>query len=462
MSNSSAFDPQLLRRYNRNGPRYTSYPSAAQFSSAFTRTDYEAALERAHNRGGPLSVYVHVPFCESPCFFCACTRIITRQKAAADIYLGRLLEEIALHESKLSQPRPVRQLHLGGGTPTFLDSEQLGRLMGALDRGFGLASEATREYSIEIDPRRLGPDTIADLAALGFNRISLGVQDFDPAVQQAVNRVQSFEETRDAVVQARNYGMRSVSMDLICGLPLQTEQSFARTLDRATVLLPDRLSLYSYAHLPRQFKGQQRIAAQDLPSADLKLRLMRLAVEHLTAAGYVHIGMDHFARPSDELAKATSNGRLQRNFQGYSTHAGLDLIGLGVSAISRADGCYSQNARQLHAYYGLLDHRHLPVERGLRPSPDDRLRADLIEMLMCRGAVEFSSLEWRHGIRFREYFAPELAALEPMVLDGLIRVAETRLDVTPAGRYLLRAIAMVFDAYQVAAPGEEIRHSRVI
>jgi len=462
MNDAQAFDPQLLRRYDRAGPRYTSYPSAAQFSTAFGRNDYEAALARAHHRGGPLSVYVHVPFCESPCFYCACNRVVTRQKAMAATYLERLLQEIGLHAHRLGARRSIRQLHLGGGTPTSFDSEQLGRLMAELDRSFGLVDDPGREYSIEIDPRRLGPDTIADLAAMGFNRISIGVQDFDPAVQKAVNRLQSFEETRDAVVQARNYRMRSVGMDLICGLPRQTEQGFAETLDRAILLLPDRLSLYSYAHLPRQFKAQQRIDPRELPDAGLKLRLMRLAIERLCAAGYRYIGMDHFARPTDELARAAAAGRLQRNFQGYSTGAGLDLIGLGVSAISRADGCYAQNARQLNAYYAQLDHGHLPVERGLAPNADDRLRAELIESLMCRCALEFSGLEWKHGIRFREYFASELAALEPMARDGLVRVAETRLEVTPAGRYLLRAIAMVFDAYQAAAPGEQVRHSRVI
>jgi len=461
MTDASCLDLQLLQRYDRSGPRYTSYPSAVQFGNVYGREEYEAALEHSHRRGGPLSVYVHVPFCESPCYYCACTRLITRQRPVVQNYLERLLQEIGLHALRLHGPRPLRQLHLGGGTPTSFDTPQLGRLLGALDRCFSLVEDREREYSIEIDPRMLGPRTIADLAAFGFNRISLGVQDFDPAVQQAVNRVQSFGETHDAVMQARNAGIGSIGMDLICGLPLQTEASFAHTLDQAIVLLPDRLSVYSYAHLPQLFRPQQRIALRDLPSPALKLRLMHLAAHKLCEAGYVHIGMDHYARSDDELAQAAAAGQLQRNFQGYSTHAGLDLIGLGISAISQVDGCYTQNDRGLNGYYQALDQGLLPVARGLAPTAEDRLRGAVIAALMCRCQVDFAAIEPQHGIVFGQHFAAELEALQPMLRDGLVQLGPAQLSVTPSGRYLLRAIAMLFDPYQ-QAPGAAARHSRVI
>lgn len=462
MQTNSDFDPRLIRRYDVSGPRYTSYPPATQFSSAFQRLDYEEALQRSHQRGGPLSLYLHVPFCESPCFFCGCNKIVTRQASLGALYLERLLQEIGLHQLRLVQPRPIRQLHLGGGTPTWFDSAQLGRLIGALDRSFGLVDDAAREYSIEIDPRQLRPHAIADLAALGFNRISLGVQDFDPQVQKAVNRIQSFEETELAVTQARMHGIGSIGIDLICGLPLQTEQSFLQTLEQTLLLQPDRLSLYSYAHLPQLFKPQQRIHAADLPTAAVKLRMMQRAVQRLAEAGYEHIGMDHFARRDDELTAAAAEGRLQRNFQGYSTHAGLDLIGLGVSAISQVDGCYAQNARRLDSYYALLDHARLPVERGLKLSTEDRLRARIIQSLMCGGSLDIAALERAHGIDFRRHFSAQWPALQDMAADGLVEIQPSRLQVTARGRYLLRAVAMLFDGYLPQATADRPRYSKVI
>ncbi len=410
MSTVPAFDAALIERYDHPGPRYTSYPTALQFDASFGEAAYREAAgrSRAARPGAPLSVYVHVPFCASPCFYCGCSRIITRQWDRADAYLDVLEKEIALQGALFEQLRTIEQLHFGGGTPTYLKPAQIGRIIAALDREFGLTDGEHREYSIEIDPRTVHADTLAELAGLGFNRISLGVQDFDPQVQKAVNRVQSVKDTLDLIPEARRLGMRSVSVDLIYGLPFQTQESWARTLDLIVAASPDRIAAYSYAHLPGRFKAQRHIDATHLPSAREKLALLGQTVERFTRAGYDYIGMDHFARPQDELAQARRSGGLHRNFQGYSTRGGLELVGLGMTSIGSLVDTYSQNARQLDRYYAAVNSGRLPIEKGMRLTAEGRLRRDVVMALMCRDGVRFAEIEALHGIRFTEHFGAEL------------------------------------------------------
>lgn len=448
-SQQIAFDAGLLRRYDRPGPRYTSYPTAPQFSAAFG----EAALRevaRASNEDPiprPLSLYVHVPFCFSPCFYCGCNRIITRDLARGRAYLERLGREIALMAPLFDRDREAIQLHFGGGTPNFLDAAQLCGVVDTLRNAFRFTDSDERDISVELDPRFCNPADMPTLARAGFNRTSLGVQDFDPKVQEAVNRIQSVEETRAIVDACRDAGMRSVNIDLIYGLPGQSLDGFRRTLDTVVAMRPDRLAVYSYAHLPHIFKPQKQIDDALLPDPDTKLGLLQAAVERLTAAGYVYIGMDHFALPEDELAIAQANGGLHRNFMGYTTHADSDLIGLGVSAISHIGSSFSQNPRDLPSWEIALDEGRLPVFRGMRMDEDDDIRADLIQSLMCQGEVRVRAFQERHGIGFAEYFADDLQRLWPLADDGLVEVDPEAIRATPRGRLLLRNIAMCFDRY---------------
>jgi oxygen-independent coproporphyrinogen-3 oxidase len=442
------FDAELLARYDVVGPRYTSYPTAPSFRDDFGERDYRACAQDSNEDPIPrqLSLYVHVPFCESPCFYCGCTRLITRDHGNSGRYLDHLEREIALQGALFDTDRAVVQLHLGGGTPNFLDIDELARVTGALAGGFNLELEDDRDYSIELDPRYLAPGFIGGLAELGFNRVSFGVQDLDPDVQRAINRIQPASQTGDAVAAAREAGMRSVNLDLIYGLPKQNPESFARTLESVIALQPERIALYAYAHLPARFKAQRQIRSRDLPAPAVKLALLGTAIRELTRAGYRYIGMDHFALANDALARAQDAGTLQRNFQGYSTHGQCDLVGLGMSAISHVDGCYAQNVRDLSVYYQKLAQRELPVVRGLMLDAEDELRAELIQSIMCRGRVQFSDLERRFGIRFDERFGREMAALAVLAADGLVQLHEYGFSVTPRGRLLLRVVAMVFDA----------------
>ena len=465
-SQQIAFDAGLLRRYDRPGPRYTSYPTAPQFSADFG----EAALRevaRASNEDPiprPLSLYVHVPFCFSPCFYCGCNRIITRDLARGRAYLDRLGHEIALVAPLFDRDREVIQLHFGGGTPNFLDAAQLCGVVETLRGAFRFADSDDRDISVELDPRFCNPADMPVLAAAGFNRTSLGVQDFDPKVQAAVNRIQSVEETRAIVDACRGAGMRSVNIDLIYGLPGQSLDGFHKTLDTVVAMRPDRLAVYSYAHLPHIFKPQTQIDDALLPDPDTKLALLQAAVEHLTAAGYVYIGMDHFALPDDELAVAQARGGLHRNFMGYTTHADSDLVGLGVSAISHIGGSFSQNPRDLPSWETALDAGRLPVFRGMRMDEDDEIRADLIQSLMCQGEVRVRAFQERHGIGFAEYFAADLQRLWPLADDGLVEVGPDAIRATPRGRLLLRNIAMCFDRYldQTSVIDARPRFSRAI
>ncbi|MGY0799558.1 oxygen-independent coproporphyrinogen III oxidase [Lysobacter sp. A286] len=457
------FDPALLKRYDRPGPRYTSYPTAPQFSSTFGEEALREAVMASNGDPIPrrLSLYVHVPFCMSPCFYCGCNRIITRDLTRGETYLVRMYREIAMTAALFDRDREVIQLHFGGGTPNFLSPTQLGDVVDSLRSHFHFSDSPKRDLSIELDPRFISPADVGELAAIGFNRASLGVQDFDPAVQEAVNRIQSVAETVAIIEACRKHGMRSVNVDLIYGLPRQNLAGFSRTLDTVIQVRPDRLAVYSYAHLPELFKAQGQINAADLPSADVKLGLLQLAIEKLTDAGYCYVGMDHFALPDDDLATAQDRGGLHRNFMGYTTHSDTDLIGLGVSAISHVGDSFSQNPRDLPSWQISLDEGRLPVFRGMRLSEDDQLRADVIQRLMCQGEIPIDALERRYLIDFHEYFADALEQLQPLIDDGLVRVEPRRIVATSRGRLLLRNIAMCFDHY-LTRPTTSPRFSRAI
>ncbi|WP_213953928.1 MULTISPECIES: oxygen-independent coproporphyrinogen III oxidase [unclassified Variovorax] len=452
----------LLRRFGVAGPRYTSYPTADRFVEAFDAADYAQALRQRRSMGAraqPLSLYVHVPFCESLCYFCACNKIVTRHHERAGQYLDYLAREVELQMAQVGQGASVSQLHLGGGSPTFLDDAQLAELMGILYGAFTFIPDCER--SIEVDPRTVDAERLANLAVLGFNRLSFGVQDFDHDVQKAIHRVQPAMQVFELVAAARALGFKSVNVDLIYGLPLQTVESFERTLEQVCELRPDRVALYAYAHLPDRFKAQRRIHVEQLPPAEEKVQMLARSIAVLSAAGYVHIGMDHFALPQDALAVARRQGRLHRNFQGYSTQPDCDLLALGVSAIGRIGATYSQNAKSLEEYFDHLDQRRLPVVRGLALSRDDLLRRSVIMALMCQGHLDFEALGQAHFIDFRDHFAPEFAVLGPLIAHGLVHLSDHALEVTPTGWFFVRAIAMVFDRY-LQADRNRTRYSRIV
>lgn len=446
---SVVLDADLIRQYNQQGPRYTSYPTAVEFHEGFTEADYCAWAKRTNEDPIPssLSLYVHIPFCDTVCFYCACNKVVTKNHSRAGPYLQHLGLEIERQGALYDADRQVEQLHLGGGTPTFLSHKQIRELMRALREHFSLREDDIGEYSIEIDPRKADEVTVALLRELGFNRMSLGVQDFEPEVQRAVNRIQSEEETHRVIAAARSQGFKSINIDLIYGLPHQTVESFGRTLDKIIAVSPERLSIYNYAHLPEVFKTQRHINEADLPSPDEKLKILQYTIERLTGASYQYIGMDHFAKPEDELAVAQRNGTLTRNFQGYSTHAECDLVGLGVSAISKVGFCYAQNVRNLDEYYGRIDAGELAVYRGIELTDDDVLRREVIGQLICHGWLDIASIEQRFGIEFTEYFAAERDVLGTMQADGLLKMDDRAIEVLPPGRLLIRSICMVFDRY---------------
>jgi len=436
------WDQRLIEKYNYAGPRYTSYPTALEFSENFGEADFQHAVQRYPDR--PLSLYVHIPFCHRLCYFCGCNKIVTRQLHKADRYLDVLEQEIR-QRAPLFAGRCVTQLHWGGGTPTFLNQQQVSRLVALLRDHFTIADDV--EMSIEVDPREIELEMIDHLRAEGFNRLSMGVQDFNKAVQERVNRVQD-EETIFALVQrAREQGFRSVSLDLIYGLPLQTPESFAFTLQRVIALNPDRLSVFNYAHMPTLFAAQRKIKDDELPGAAQKLQILQETIATLTGEGYQFIGMDHFARPDDELAVAQRAGELHRNFQGYTTQGDTDLLGLGVSAISMLGDSYAQNHKELKAYYADVEQRGDALWRGLTLSDDDCLRRDVIKALICNFALDFAAIETQYSIDFERYFAEDLAMLAPLVADGLVEQHGRSLHVTGVGRLLIRNICMCFDVY---------------
>jgi len=440
-------DPVLIRTHDVSGPRYTSYPTADRFVEAFGETELRQWLAK-RNIGGisqPLSVYVHLPFCESICYYCGCNKVVTRDHSRAGKYIRYLERELALVAPLLGDDARIRHLHWGGGTPNFLAGEEMAALMRSLNERLPRAADF--ECAIEIDPRHAPAGTMRFLRELGFNRASLGVQDFEPEVQRAVHRIQPFEMVERVVREAREAGFRSLNFDLIYGLPRQSLDSFNRTLDCVVGLRPDRIALYSYAHLPTVFKPQRRIVAAELPSPETKLQILTLAIGRLTRAGYLYIGMDHFARDDDELAIAQRQGRLQRNFQGYSAYPESDLLGLGISAIGRIGPTYYQNEKRLDDYYAALDDGRLPVARGIELSTDDLVRRAVIQALACHSRVSIESIELAYLVDFKSYFAAELKELRGLQAEGLVDVTDEWICVTPAGRLLVRVICMVFDRY---------------
>ena len=439
----------LIRQYDVSGPRYTSYPTADRFVEAFTAQDYIQALEQRRSGASalalPLSLYVHIPFCESLCYYCACNKIITKHHDRATAYLDYLRREVELHIQHMGSGQTVSQLHFGGGSPTFLSDDELREVMGMLRRNFNLLQNG--EYSIEIDPRTIDHNRLDALAQMGFNRLSFGVQDFEPAVQKAVHRVQPAEQVFGLVHAARKRGFESINVDLIYGLPEQTPESVDRTMAQIAELKPDRIALYAYAHLPERFKPQRRISTTEIPTAASKVTMLSRSMAALMAAGYVYIGMDHFALPDDSLAVAKRQGRLHRNFQGYSTQPDCDMIGLGVSSIGRVGATYSQNAKTLEEYYDFLDQGHFPIVKGLALSKDDLLRRSVIMALMCQGRLAYESIELAYLINFKEYFAREMEILKSQVEEGLVELDDSGIKVTSKGWFFVRAVAMVFDRY---------------
>jgi oxygen-independent coproporphyrinogen-3 oxidase len=461
MDQSIDFDLDLIRRYDQSGPRYTSYPTALEFHDGFGEAAYGEACARSNRSGRPLSLYFHIPFCDTVCFYCACNKVATKDRSRAQPYLDRVYQELEMQSELLATGRQVEQLHWGGGTPTFISHDQMRQLMDQTRRRFRLADDDVGEYSIEIDPREADAETVALLRQLGFNRMSLGVQDFDPRVQRAVNRIQTEAETLAVLEAARSEGFRSTSIDLIYGLPFQTVDGFVRTLDRIVEFAPDRLSVFNYAHLPQRFTPQRRIDEADLPLPQAKLDILQATGNRLADAGYVYIGMDHFARPDDELARAQQDGTLYRNFQGYSTHADCDLIGLGVTSIGKVDNTYAQNRRTLDEYYRDIDAGRLAVFRGIELSRDDEIRRAVITGLICNFRLDFSAVESAWQIAFDDYFGEALIKLEPMQADGLLELDTQGIRVLPKGRLLIRNICMVFDAYLAAKAGS-VGFSKVI
>jgi oxygen-independent coproporphyrinogen-3 oxidase len=444
---SLKFDLGLINRYDKAGPRYTSYPTALELHEGFGDKEYRQHIAKSNAAGGPLSLYFHIPFCDTVCFYCACNKIVTKNRKHAEPYLDNLYKEIALQGALFDSSRVVNQLHWGGGTPTFLSYQQMQKLMTVTRQHFLLKDDDSGEYSIEVDPRETHSQTIKQLRELGFNRISLGLQDFDPAVQKAVNRIQSEEQTFSVLEAARAEGFRSTNIDLIYGLPLQTVATFARTINTILAVAPDRFSIFNYAHMPARFKTQRQINDADLPSAEVKLDILQMVGQKLMAAGYVYIGMDHFAKPDDELAIAQREGNLYRNFQGYSTHSDCDLIGFGITSIGRVGDAYSQNVKELDEYARLISQNKLPVFKGVELDDDDKLRRAVITQIICHFALTFTVIEKEFSINFSDYFAKELQSLEPMQADGLLTVSATGMQVLPAGRLLIRNICMVFDKY---------------
>jgi oxygen-independent coproporphyrinogen-3 oxidase len=447
MDHSTKFDLELIRKYDQTGPRYTSYPTAVQFHDGYDETEYRRIAHESNASGSPLSLYFHIPFCDTVCFYCACNKVATKDRSMASGYLARVHEELRMQSELFDSSRVVTQLHWGGGTPTFISHDEMGQLMTKTRESFTLLDDDSGEYSIEIDPREAQGDTIKLLRELGFNRMSLGVQDFDPKVQKAVNRLQSKDETLTVLQAARDEGFRSISIDLIYGLPHQTAESFSATLDQILDVDPDRLSVFNYAHLPQRFMPQRRINAEELPAPQEKLNILQMTIEKLSGTGYVYVGMDHFAKPGDELVVAQKDGTLYRNFQGYSTHADCDLIGLGATSIGMVGPSYAQNMRSLDEYYQRIDNGRLAVFRGVTLTRDDLIRRDVITRLICHYTLSISDVEECWDLDFGSYFTNELSRLQEMQEDGLLTIGAERIDVLPKGRLLIRNICMQFDVY---------------
>lgn len=457
---SITWNQDLINRYDLAGPRYTSYPTAPQFNRDFTEGSVSDAIEQSNAAGSPLSLYFHIPFCDTVCYYCACNKIVTANKERAQPYLDRLHKEIALKARQFNKHRIVKQLHWGGGTPTFISHIQMRELMENTRRNFKLLDDDSGEYSIEIHPGNIEDGTLPLLRQLGFNRLSMGVQDFNLQTQQALNRFNSFDDVTFLVDQARQEKFHSLSMDLIYGLPYQSKETLAQTLEKIIVLSPDRISLFNYAHLPHLFKTQKQIDEKTLPSAGEKLNMLQYAIETLCTNGYVFIGMDHFAKPNDDLTLVQAKGELKRNFQGYSTHGDCDLLAFGVSAISAIGNIYVQNHKLIEDYHAALDNNTQPIQSGISLNQDDHIRQEVINQLICHFVLRFEQIEKLFNIEFKDYFKAELTALEPLAKDELLEISSTGIEVQPQGRLLVRRICMLFDAYLTQQP--EIRYSQII
>lgn len=466
MANStyeSLWQPELIKKYDLAGPRYTSYPTAAQFSPGNVFDDWLKAVEKSNEEKAPLSLYFHIPFCDTVCYYCACNKIITANKKIAAPYVDKLNKEIALQAQYVDSTRKVKQLHWGGGTPTYISHEEMQYIMQATAKHFSLYDNDEGEYSIEVHPAGISPNRITQLRQLGFNRLSMGIQDFDPAVQQAVNRFNSLAEVQRLMKAIRENEFHGVSMDLIYGLPHQNVQSFRQTLERVIELSPDRLSIFNYAHMPHLFKTQKQINFYDLPEPQEKLAILQMSIEKLLDAGYVYIGMDHFAKPDDELAIAQHKGKLRRNFQGYATHADCDLYAFGLTSISSIGNVLIQNHKQLDAYSEAIDQGNLAFFQGVTLTEDDLIRRDIINSLMCNFRISYSHIEQKYQLEFQSAFATELSLLQDMVEDGLLEVTNEGIEVLAAGRMLIRRICMIFDAYIPHQPSvQQKRYSRII
>jgi oxygen-independent coproporphyrinogen III oxidase len=459
------WDNELIRKHDLSGPRYTSYPTAPQFKEGFTQQQWLNAVETSNRSASPLSLYFHIPFCDTVCYYCGCNKIITANKALATPYVDAMMKEIQMQAHHIDTSRPVDQLHWGGGTPTYLSDNQMSLLMREINKHFTLHKDDSGEYGIEIHPQGVTPNRLKHLRQLGFNRLSMGVQDFDEHVQKAVNRFNSVEEVTELVNSARSLGFTSTSVDLIYGLPLQSTVSFGETLERVIDIRPDRISVFNYAHMPELFKTQKQIDARQLPEPQEKLQILYNSIERLLLAGYVYVGMDHFALPSDELAKAQSNKKLHRNFQGYATHGDCELFSFGVSSIASFGSMFIQNVKGVEEYYAAIENQELPTQKGIALSSDDHVRQHVISELICHFEVDFASVSALYGIRFKEHFAPELSSLAELEDDGLLSITAESLRVHSVGRILIRRICMAFDAYlnrsqlkQVRAP----KYSRII
>ncbi|MBO9489919.1 oxygen-independent coproporphyrinogen III oxidase [Endozoicomonas sp. G2_1] len=456
MQASQFFDQTLLQKYNTSGPRYTSYPTALEFNDQFNQVQFAQAVANSANR--ELSLYVHIPFCHSLCYYCGCNKVVTRHRDKADIYLEFLAREIR-QRAPLFKDYTVSQIHWGGGTPSFLTKAQISQLVNLLTDNFTCADNM--EMSIEVDPREIELDLADHLAKQGFNRLSIGVQDTDEKVQDAINRRQDTQFIADFIKQARAVGFNSVNVDLIYGLPHQTEQTFGKTLADIKLMDVDRISLFSYAHLPQRFAAQRKLKDEWLPNTQEKFNLMKLAVETLCDYGYEFIGMDHFAKPNDELAKAQQQGKLHRNFQGYTTQGHCDLLGFGVSAISAIGNSYSQNIKELKGYYQAIEQQDHALEKGLMLNHDDLIRGEVIKSLMCNLFLDKNAINQMFNIDFDQYFAADLPLLETFIDDGLVINTKDHIEVKQKARLLIRIICMSFDAYMKQHINQQ-RFSRVI
>jgi oxygen-independent coproporphyrinogen-3 oxidase len=462
MDNKVVFNKDLIRRYDTFGPRYTSYPTAVQFTTDYDADDYLDWVKYSNEDPipAPLSLYLHIPFCDTICYYCGCSKVITKDKSKATHYIELLKQEIKLQGTLFAKDRQVTQIHWGGGTPTFLSDKEIHQIIECIRENFDVAADNEVEFSIEVDPRTVDQQRLENLRKLGFNRISFGVQDFDQRVQESVNRIQSTQQIKQHIIDARELDYQSINIDLMYGLPHQTVDSFSQTLDTTIELNPDRLAVYNYAHLPEMFKPQRRINEEDLPSPEEKLNILQLCIDKLQDAGYVYIGMDHFAKQSDALVKAQQEGSLHRNFQGYSTNADCDMIAMGITAISRIGNNYSQNVRTIDEYENYLKQNKIPVFRGIELESDDVLRREIINQLMCNNKLDIEKLEKKWGIDFKTYFKSSLANLQQMANDGLLEIEKTKITITTTGRLLTRSICMQFDRY--LQEKENKRFSRVI